>query len=157
MAEEAKWYVLHTYSGYENTVATTIMKHVDNRNLHDLIHGHDPHGNRHRGHRQRCKDGERKVFPLAMCLLKMVMTDESWRCTQCAWCHWFCRRRRQQGHSPSLMRGSGLGVENEVVVGYNVGDTVKINEGALESFLGTVEEIDIDKKQSPCGRLYVWP
>ena len=38
MAEEAKWYVVHTYSGYENTVATTIMKHVDNRNLHDLIH-----------------------------------------------------------------------------------------------------------------------
>ena len=37
MSDTAKWYVLHTYSGYENTVASAIIKHVDNRNLHHLI------------------------------------------------------------------------------------------------------------------------
>ena len=37
MSEIARWYVLHTYSGYENTVASAITKHVDNRNLHHLI------------------------------------------------------------------------------------------------------------------------
>jgi transcriptional antiterminator NusG len=37
MSENAKWYVVHTYSGYENTIAATIEKHVENRNLHDLI------------------------------------------------------------------------------------------------------------------------
>ena len=37
MADNAKWYVIHTYSGYENAVASAIMKNVDNRNLHDLI------------------------------------------------------------------------------------------------------------------------
>ena len=37
MADSAKWYVVHTYSGYENTVKATIEKHVENRNMHDLI------------------------------------------------------------------------------------------------------------------------
>ena len=38
MADSAKWYVVHTYSGYANTVKATIEKHVENRNMHDLIH-----------------------------------------------------------------------------------------------------------------------
>ena len=38
MTENAKWYVIHTYSGYENTVKATIQKHVENRGLQDLIH-----------------------------------------------------------------------------------------------------------------------
>ena len=38
MAEAAKWYVVHTYSGYENTVKTTIEKTVENRSLQDIIY-----------------------------------------------------------------------------------------------------------------------
>ena len=38
MADEARWYVIHTYSGYENKVASNLEKTVENRNLHDLIH-----------------------------------------------------------------------------------------------------------------------
>ena len=38
MSDSAKWYVVHTYSGYENTVKATIEKHVENRNMRDLIH-----------------------------------------------------------------------------------------------------------------------
>ena len=77
MAEEAKWYVLHTYSGYENTVATTIMKHVDNRNLHDLIHEVTiPMETVTEVTDSGAKTVERKVFP-GYVLIKMVMTDES--------------------------------------------------------------------------------
>ena len=37
MAEEAKWYVVHTYSGYENAVAAAVMKSAENRKMTDLI------------------------------------------------------------------------------------------------------------------------
>ena len=78
MSDSAKWYVVHTYSGYENTVKATIEKHVENRNMRDLIHevkipletvteitDNGP------------KVVERKVFP-GYVLVKMVMTDETW-------------------------------------------------------------------------------
>ena len=145
MADSAKWYVVHTYSGYENTVKATIEKHVENRNMHDLIHevkipletvteitDNGP------------KTVERKVFP-GYVLVKMVMTDETWHLV-----------RNVRGATGFVGSGNkaiplteeeiaALGVEKrEVVVSYQVGDTVKITDGALESFLGTVEEIDLD-------------
>lgn len=148
MAEEAKWYVVHTYSGYENTVATTIMKHVDNRNLHDLIHEVSiPLETVTEVTENGPKTVERKVFP-GYVLVKMVMTDESWHVV-----------RNVRGVTGFVGSGNkaiplsdeeiaALGVEkNEVVVSYQVGDTVKINEGALASFLGVVEEIDLDKNK----------
>ena len=148
MAEEAKWYVVHTYSGYENTVATTIMKHVDNRNLHDLIHEVSiPTETVTEVTENGQKTVERKVFP-GYVLIKMVMTDESW--------HVVRNVRGVTGFVGSGNKGipltdeevAALGVEKrEVVVGYQVGDSVKITEGALESFLGVVEEIDIDKNK----------
>ena len=78
MAEEACWYVVHTYSGYENKVATNLETLVENRRLHDLIQEVKipteivP----------EIKDGvkrevERKLFP-GYVLVKMVMTDDSW-------------------------------------------------------------------------------
>ena len=148
MAEEAKWYVVHTYSGYENTVATTIMKHVDNRNLHDLIHEVSiPTETVTEVTENGQKTVERKVFP-GYVLIKMVMTDESW--------HVVRNVRGVTGFVGSANKAipltdeevAALGVEKrEVVVGYQVGDSVKITEGALESFLGVVEEIDIDKNK----------
>ena len=78
MAENAKWYVVHTYSGYENTVAASIMKAAENRQMQDLIQEvnipletvveHTDGGD---------KEVERKVFP-GYVLVKMVLTDESW-------------------------------------------------------------------------------
>lgn len=149
MAEEAKWYVLHTYSGYENTVATTIMKHVDNRNLHDLIHEVTiPMETITEVTDSGAKTVERKVFP-GYVLIKMVMTDESWHVVRnVRGVTGFVGGGDNKGIPLSDEEIAALGVEKrEVVVGYNVGDTVKINEGALESFLGTVEEIDIDKNK----------
>ena len=123
MADSAKWYVVHTYSGYENTVKATIEKHVENRNMHDLIH-------------------EVKI-PLETVT---EITDNGPKTVE----------RKVRGATGFVGSGNkaiplteeeiaALGVEKrEVVVSYQVGDTVKITDGALESFLGTVEEIDLD-------------
>ena len=79
MSESAKWYVVHTYSGYENKVAATIQKTVENRHLEDLIFDiRVPMENvtelRDNGEK---KEVERKMFP-GYVLIKMVMNDDSW-------------------------------------------------------------------------------
>ena len=148
MAEEAKWYVVHTYSGYENTVATTIMKHVDNRNLHDLIHEVTiPMETVTEVTDSGTKTVERKVFP-GYVLIKMVMTDESWHVVRnVRGVTGFVGGGDNKGIPLTEEELVALGVEkNEIVVGYAVGDTVKITSGPMTTFLGTVEEIDLDKK-----------
>ena len=146
MADNAKWYVAHTYSGYENTVAASIEKAVENRGLRDLIHEVNiPLETVTEITENGPKTVERKVFP-GYVLVKMIMTDETWHLV-----------RNVRGVTGFVGSGNkaipltedeiaSLGVEKrEVVVGYAVGDNVKITDGALESFLGTVEEIDLDR------------
>ena len=146
MAESAKWYVVHTYSGYENTVAATIEKAVENRNMRHLITDVNiPMETVTEITDNGSKTVERKVFP-GYVLVKMVMTDETWHLV-----------RNVRGVTGFVGSGNkaipltedeiaALGVEKrEVVVAYQVGDNVKITDGALESFLGTVEEIDLDR------------
>ncbi|MBQ3216387.1 MAG: transcription termination/antitermination factor NusG [Oscillospiraceae bacterium] len=149
MAEAAKWYVVHTYSGYENTVKATIEKTVETRQLQDIIHlvsipmetvteitDNGP------------KTYERKVFP-GYVLVKMVMTDEAWYII-----------KNVRGVTGFVTSGSTkptpltedevyqLGVEKrEIVVGYDVGDTVTIVDGPLSGFNGTVEVLDIEKNK----------
>ena len=78
MAEEAKWYVVHTYSGYENTVKATIDKSIENRHLEDLIHEVlIPMETVTEVTDTGTKTVERKVYP-GYVLVKMVMTDEAW-------------------------------------------------------------------------------
>ncbi len=146
MADSAKWYVAHTYSGYENTVKATIEKAVENRNMGDLIQQVSiPLETVTEITDNGSKTVERKVFP-GYVLVKMVMTDETW--------HLVRNIRGVTGFVGSGNKAiplteeeiAGLGVEKrEIVVGYQVGDSVKITDGALESFLGTVEEIDLDR------------
>ena len=146
MADSAKWYVVHTYSGYENTVAASIMKAAENRHMEDLIlevnipmetvTEHTDGGE---------KTYERKVFP-GYVLVKMVMTDESWHLV-----------RNARGSTGFVsMDGKAvplsdrevleLGVErHEIVVGFQLGDTVKVTDGPLEGFLGTVDELEPEK------------
>ncbi len=145
MAEQAYWYVVHTYSGYENTVAASIEKAVENRGLRDLIAEVSiPLETVTEITDNGPKTVERKVFP-GYVLVKMVLTDETWHLV-----------RNVRGVTGFVGSGNkaipltdeeiaALGVEKrEVVVNYQVGDNVKIINGALESFLGTVEEIDLD-------------
>ena len=78
MADNANWYVVHTYSGYENTVKATIEKYVENRNMRDLIHEISiPMETVTEITDNGPKDVERKVFP-GYVLVKMVMNDETW-------------------------------------------------------------------------------
>ncbi len=148
MADNAKWYVVHTYSGYENAVASAILKNVDNRNLHDLISEVTiPLETVTEVTENGPKTYERKVFP-GYVLVKMVLTDESW--------HVIRNIRGVTGFVGSGNKAipltdeeiAALGVEkHEVNVSYAVGDNVKIIDGALASFLGVVEEIDMDKNK----------
>ena len=146
MADELKWYVAHTYSGYENTVAASIEKSVENRNMKDLItEVNIPMETVTEITDNGPKTVERKVFP-GYVLVKMVMTDETW--------HLVRNIRGVTGFVGSANKAipltddeiAALGVETrEVVVSYDVGDNVKITDGALESFIGTVEELDLDR------------
>ena len=148
MADNASWYVVHTYSGYENTVKATIEKYVENRNMRDLIHEISiPMETVTEITDNGPKDVERKVFP-GYVLVKMVMNDETWHIV-----------RNIRGVTGFLGEGNkaiplseadvaALGVEKrEVLVSYQEGDTVRITDGALESFLGTVEEIDLERSK----------
>lgn len=148
MAEEAKWYVAHTYSGYENTVKATIEKAVENRNMSDLIQAVNiPLETVTEITETGAKTVERKVFP-GYVLVKMVMTDETWHLV-----------RNVRGVTGFVGSGNkaipltdaeiaAMGVEKkEILVDYEVGSSVRITEGALESFLGTVEEIDTEREK----------
>lgn len=148
MSEAAKWYVVQTYSGYENKVAQNIEKVVANRNLEELI--------------QEVKiptevvvelkDGkkrevERKIFP-SYVLVKMLLTDESW---------YIVRNTRGVtgfvGNSTTPIpltkeEIDALGVETRTVeVDFAIGDSVKVIEGALEGFTGIVDEIDLENSK----------
>jgi len=143
--EEAKWYVVHTYSGYENTVAASIEKAVENRGMQDLIlEVSIPLETVTEITDNGPKTVERKVFP-GYVLVKMVLTDDTW--------HLVRNIRGATGFVGSGNKAiplteaeiAALGVEkHEIVVNYQEGDSVKITDGALESFIGTVEEIDMD-------------
>ena len=147
MAEEAKWYVVHTYSGYENAVAAAVMKAAENRRMTDLIHEVNipmetvteitESGEQ--------KTVERKVFP-GYVLVKMILTDDSW--------HLIHNVRGATGFVGSDGKAVplteqeiyDLGVERrEIVVGYAVGDEVKVTDGPLAGFFGVVEELEPEK------------
>ena len=149
MADNAKWYVIHTYSGYENAVKASIEKSINNRNLHDMIQRMEipmetvtevtEEGVR--------KEVERKVFP-GYVLIKMVLTDDTW--------HLIRNIRGVTGFVGSANKAipltedevAALGVEkHEIVVMYHVGDTVRITDGPLSTFTGTVEEIEPEKNK----------
>ena len=78
MADEARWYVVHTYSGYENAVADTVMKAAENRGMQDLIQEVNiPLETVTEITDSVEKTVDRKVFP-GYVLVKMILTDESW-------------------------------------------------------------------------------
>lgn len=149
MAEAAKWYVVHTYSGYENTVKATIEKTVETRQLQDIIYQVSiPMETVTEITDNGPKTYDRKIFP-GYVLVKMVMTDEAWYII-----------KNVRGVTGFITSGSTkptpltedevyqLGVEKrEIVVGYGVGDVVTIVDGPLTGFNGDVEELDIEKNK----------
>lgn len=148
MAENAKWYVIHTYSGYENKVATNIEKVVENRSLHDLIpEVRVPTETVTEIKDNKTREVERKIFP-GYVLVKMVLTDDSWYVV-----------RNTRGVTGFVGPSSkpvpltdeevdALGVDvRQIEVNYAVGNVVTIVDGPLEGFTGTVEELDLEKNK----------
>ena len=150
MAEAAKWYVVHTYSGYEITVKATIEMTVESRQLQDQILAVSIPLETVTEITETgvSKTYDRKVFP-GYVLVKMVYSDDTW--------HVIKDVRGVTGfvgsssNDPTPLTDDevyAMGVEKkEIIVSYSVGDTVRILDGPLSSFTGTVEEIEIDKNK----------
>ena len=147
MSYESKWYVVHTYSGYENKVKANIEKIVQTRNMHELIEEvivpmHDT---------VEVKNGQkknvsRKVFP-GYVLIKMVMNDETWYIV-----------RNTRGVTSFVGPASkpvplteneiltmGLDTPNETM-DIDIGESVKVIAGPFEDSVGVVKEINLSKK-----------
>ncbi len=149
MAEEAKWFVVHTYSGYENKVKANIEKSVENRGFQDLIQAVEvPLEDVIEEKNGEKKTVKRKVFP-GYVVIKMVMTDESWYVV-----------RNTRGVTGFVGPGSKpvplsdeeverMGVEKvrPADIGISIGDHVSVKSGPLEGFSGVVEEIDETRRK----------
>ncbi len=144
MAEVAKWYVAHTYSGYENKVKESIEKTVENRGLSNLIMDVKVPVEdviEKRGDKEKAV--QRKIFP-GYVVIKMIMTDESW---------YVVRNTRGvtgfvgPGSKPVSLSDSEvekMGVEEvrRAEIRFSKGDLVEIKAGPMEGFSGSIDTID---------------
>ena len=146
--QEANWYVVHTYSGYENKVATNLEKMVENRRLQDVIMEIQvPTEMVVEIKDNMRKEVERKIFP-GYVLVKMVMNDETWYVVRNI--HGVTGFVGTSSRPIPLTKQEieSLGVEKtEIKVDYGVGDNVRVVEGPLAGFIGLVEEIDTEKQK----------
>ncbi len=140
-----RWYVVHTYSGYENKVKTDLEKTVKNRELEeyffDIVVPMEE--------QIEIKDGKRKanlkkVFP-GYVLIKMIVTEETW---------YIVRNTRGvtgfvgSGTDPIPLTDEeirAMGFETSINVDYDVNDSVQILNGAFKDSIGTVQEINKEK------------
>ncbi|SFB44487.1 transcription termination/antitermination protein NusG [Clostridium frigidicarnis] len=148
MSEKAKWYVVHTYSGYENKVKVNLEKTIENRNLHSFIHAVEVPLEE----QIEEKDGKQKVtlkkkFP-GYVIIKMIMTDDSWYVV-----------RNTRGVTGFVGPGSkpvpltdeeveSMGVsETAIDIDLEVGETIQIISGPLKDFTAVIQEINIEKQK----------
>lgn len=148
MSEEAKWYVVHTYSGYENKVKEDLEKSVENRHLEDLIlEVKYPTEEVIEVKDGKRKVTQRKVFP-GYVMVKMIMNDNTWYVV-----------RNTRGVTGFVGPGSkpiplsdeevtAMGVERiPIRLDITVGENVRIISGPLENFIGTVEGLDTERQK----------
>ncbi|MFR5875209.1 MAG: transcription termination/antitermination protein NusG [Eubacterium sp.] len=146
--EEAKWYIAHTFSGYENKVASDLKIKVENRNLTDMIQDIriptetvveiKEDGTK--------KEIERKLFP-SYIYIKMVMTDDTWYVVRnTRGCAGFVGPEGKPVPLTDEEVKRSLGEDNvSIEVAYKEGDLVNVIDGPFEGYSGTVESIDVDK------------
>ena len=148
MAEAAKWYVVHTYSGYENTVKATIEKTVQSRGLQEqiLTVSIPMETVTEITDSGASKTYDRKLYP-GYVFVKMVYSDNTWHAIRSV--RGVAGFVGASGEDPIPLTEDEvyeMGVEKrEIVVNYNVGDTVRILDGPFSSFTGTVESIEVEK------------
>jgi transcriptional antiterminator NusG len=148
MSNEAKWYVAHTYSGYENKVKADIEKTIENRNMQDVIQEISvPMEEVVEIKDDKKKTVMRKVFP-GYVIVKMIMTDESWYVVRnCRGVTGFVG----PGSKPVPLTDeeiAAIGLEKKTVtVGFEVGDNIRVKYGPLEGFVGVITAIVMDKQK----------
>ncbi|MBQ7096613.1 MAG: transcription termination/antitermination protein NusG [Clostridia bacterium] len=148
MSNEAKWYVAHTYSGYENKVKADIEKTIENRNMQDVIQEISvPMEEVVEIKDDKKKTVMRKVFP-GYVIIKMIMTDESWYVVRnCRGVTGFVG----PGSKPVPLTDeeiAAIGLEKKTVtVGFDVGDNIRVKYGPLEGFVGVITAIVMDKQK----------
>ncbi|SCZ09626.1 transcription termination/antitermination protein NusG [Alkaliphilus peptidifermentans] len=147
MTQDAKWYVVHTYSGHEKKVMMNIEKMVENRGMEDLIvEVKVPTEETIEIKNGKKKVKETKLFP-GYVLVKMQMTDETWYLV-----------RNTRGVTGFVGPSSkpipltdkeirGMGVEEiRHEINAKVGDSVRVISGPFESFIGSIESINMEKQ-----------
>lgn len=148
MAEEARWYVVHTYSGYENKVKEDLEKTVENRNLQDqILEVKYPTEEVVEIKDTKRKVVQRKVYP-GYVMIKMIMNDKTWYVV-----------RNTRGVTGFVGPGSkpiplsdeevtAMGVERiPIQLDITVGESVRVVAGPLENFIGTVEALDAERQK----------
>ncbi|MBO4391799.1 MAG: transcription termination/antitermination factor NusG [Clostridia bacterium] len=145
MAQNGKWYVLHTYSSYENKVKTSLETIIENRKLQDLIFDVriPTETVSEKNEAGETVEKERKLFP-GYVLVNMIVNDDTW---------FIVKNIRgvtgfvgPEGKPVPLTDAeiASLGIMKQAAqVDYAVGDSVRITSGSLENFTGIVDEIDI--------------
>ena len=135
------WYVVHTYSGYENKVAVNLEKIVENRKVSNLIHAIKIPMEKVPESEGGDGVAERKIFP-SYVLVKMIMTEETWHVV-----------RNITGVTGFVGPGSnptplsqaevdGLELEEKKVkLPFEIGDEVVITSGLFEGYTGTLQSI----------------
>ena len=142
------WYVVYTYSGYENKVMTNLLKTVENNGLHDsILDVKVPMEETIEVKNGKKKHVQRKLYP-GYVMVKMFLTDETWYVV-----------RNTRGVTGFVGPGSkpipisdaevrAMGVENvHIKLDVQVGENVMITSGPLESFIGVVDEINAEKQK----------
>ena len=148
MSEAAKWYVIHTYSGYENKVAQNIEKVVENRKLHDLIQEvRVPTEMVTEITDGKTKEIERKTYP-GYVLVKMIVTDDSWYVVRnTRGCTGFVGPASEPTPLSEKEVKSLFGIDvSSVEVNFKVGDKVQISGTAMDGFIGVVQNIDLEQR-----------
>ena len=144
---EAKWYVVHTYSGYENKVKADIDKTIENRHLEEeILEVRVPMHEVVELKNGVQKASQKKLFP-GYVLIHMIMNDDTWYVV-----------RNTRGVTGFVGPGSKpvpltdeemapLGIQKEdVVVDFAEGDTVNVIAGALDGTVGAVQSINMQKQ-----------
>jgi len=147
MSEDSKWYVVHTYSGYENKVKANIEKIVENRGMHELINQVVvPVQDAVEIKNGKKKAVQRKIFP-GYVLLNMVMNDDTWYIV-----------RNTRGVTSFVGPGSkpvpltekeveSMGIElPQEVIDLAVNDSVRVISGPFETSIGSIKEINQSKR-----------
>ena len=144
---EAKWYVVHTYSGYENKVKANIDKTIENRHLEDqILEVRVPMQEVVELKNGMEKASQKKMFP-GYVMIHMIMNDDTWYVV-----------RNTRGVTGFVGPGSkpvpltdaeidALGImDAEVVVNYAVGDSIVVTSGAWKDTVGMIKEVNAQKQ-----------